>query len=322
MIETLDLGESITLDRIPLQTHSCYRMSVEGQQDRVHVHAVVGARRHPCLALLAGVHGDEYDGILALMQLLREVSSWPLEGSLIIVPVANPFAFAKAQRRTPEDDKDLNRVFPGSQQGTVSDRLAARLCTDVIRDADLIFTLHGSTSDGILAPWVEFLEGSGPLEQRTREAAEASGFTDLISLPRLKGVLISAAAGLEIPAIEGEVGGRGTTTPENVQFYMDRVRSVCSHTGILQASRQAKESKGVFRIWRLQDHEAEVHGIFLRSVELGQRIHKGEPMGTILDISGAVSAEVRSPVDAVIGGYRIHAGVQVGDRLVTLWCAT
>src|SRR5207302_1171863 len=217
----------MNVDELPLHSRQHFSLVSEESRDEfgagLPVHVLVGSKTRPCLALMAGVHGDEYDGILALQEVTREIEPSRLQGALIVIPVANPFAFEQSQRRTPEDDKDLNRVFPGSSRGTFSDRLADRLCLGVLQGADLVFTLHGSTSDGLLAPWIEFLEGSSPLEQATRDAAAASGFDDLIALPRLPGTLQTAMAEFRVPVIEGEVGGQGTTTKENVAYYRARV---------------------------------------------------------------------------------------------------
>lgn len=320
MDEQKSEGESIQVERLALQRQQRYDLMLDGYDRGIPVHVLVGTRHRPCLALVAGVHGDEYDGVLTLHQVVREAATWSLEGTLIIVPVANPFAFAGAQRRTPDDDKDLNRVFPGARQGTLTDRLADRLCADVLSGADLVFTLHGATASGILAPWIEFLEGGGTLEQKTREAAEASGFADLVALPRLPGVLLTEMAGLGVPAVEGEVGGLGTTKGENVQYYKGRVKSIAQHIGVLRWSDGQSRCDRAHRIWHLQRINTSVGGIFLRSVELQQRVRTGEVLGTILDRDGKMVAEVRAPVDGLIGGYRVHVGVRSGDRLFTLWC--
>jgi len=105
--EPVSTVKEIVIDHVPLNTHHRFHLlppdghAVPGAA--IDVGIVVGPRRRPCLALAAGVHGDEYDGIRALQELTREIEPERIQGTLIIVPVANPFAFAAAQRRTPED---------------------------------------------------------------------------------------------------------------------------------------------------------------------------------------------------------------------------
>ena len=315
---TIDGDDGFDLDRLPLRSRHAYALRIDGEADWVPVHVLVGGRRRPCLGLAAGVHGNEYEGMVTLSELLATLDPRTLDGSMIVVPVANPFAFRLGQRRTPQDDRDLNRVFPGSSTGTLSDRLADRLCR-VLGGADLVFTLHSAMADGMLAPWVEFLEGSSTLERTTYAAAVASGFLDLVALPRLPGVLLTALAERGVPVIEGEVGGLGETTAENVSYYTARVIAVARHLGVLAGGAVPDEARSAPRIWHLRGVEAEGDGVFRRAVELHEAVEPGAILGRLIDVRNGGDREVRSPVSAVVGGYRVHAGARAGDRLFTLW---
>ncbi len=291
----------------------------DGGTRAVPVHLLVGSAHRPCLALVAGVHGDEYDGILALHQVLRELEPAALLGSVIVIPVANPFAFDAAQRRTPADNADLNRVFPGRSDGGLSERLAWQLCHEVLQQAGLIFTLHGAGAWSSLSPWVEFQEVPGPLCHASYAAASASGFPDLISLPTPPGVLLSAMATMGIPLIEGEVGGRGTTQPDNVAYYRERVYAVMRHAGVLGPDGQAGHAAIEQRVWHLCYVEAPASGVLLRAVGLKDAVRRGDRLGEIVDIDGTVVATVVAPTDGLVGAHREHAGVRAGDQVFTLW---
>jgi predicted deacylase len=311
--------QALSVDTLPLQSRRAYEVSITGEADTVPVQVIVGRRRRPCLALVAGVHGNEYEGMVTLAEFQRSLEPGSLEGTLIIVPVANPFAFGAGQRRTPQDDGDLNRVFPGAPTGTLSERLAHRLCANVLAAADLVFTLHSAMGDGVLSPWIEFLEGTGALERATYAAALASGFSDLVALPRLPGVLQTALAERGVPVIEGEVGGLGTTTRANVAYYTARVLAVARHAGVMAGEAEPETGRHGPPVWHLRGVDAESTGVFQRSVELRQTVRAGDPIGTLLDIRDGSSREVRSPAAGMVGGHRIHVGVRAGDRLVTLW---
>jgi len=282
----------------------------------VPIQAIVGRSHHPCLALVGGVHGDEYDGILAVHEVAREVRPDELQGSLLLIAVANPFAFAVAQRHTPQDDKDLNRVFPGRPDGSLSERLAHALC-EVLSQADLAMTLHGGGARTELAPWIEFLDLPTPLGRVTYEAAAASGFPDLLALPPLPGRLITAMADLGVPVIEGEVGDRGETRRADVAYYRERIDAVARHVGVLPA--QAGQPGPSPRLWSLCPVDATADGIFLRRVELMQEVEQGTPLGEIVDLHGTVAAHIVAPSPGVVGAYRAHAGVRAGESVMTLW---
>ena len=318
-----------TVDRVCIDEYDRrrrYRLNVAIVANRegasMAVELLVGAARRPCLALVAGVHGDEHDGILALHQVIKELDPDHLQGTLLIIPVANPFACAAGQRRTPEDDADLNRVFPGMADGSLTERLAELLCQSVLRQADAVFSLHGAGTHGVLSPWIEFLDSPEPVGRASYEMARTSGFADLIALPKLPGRLLAAMGDLGVPLVEGEVGGRGTSTPSNVLFYKQRIYAVARHVGVLRRAGGTRQDGASIRVWHLGPRvTAEADGFFLGEVVLRQAVRKGDRLGTIVGLRGDVATVVRAPQDGVIGGYREHVGVQRGQVLVNLWTA-
>src|SRR5919108_584881 len=91
----------------------------------------------PRLAVVAGVHGNEFPGPLAVGRLSRSLRPEGLAGTVVLVPVANPLAFDAGTRVSPEDGVNLNRVFPGSADGSLTERLAWALVEGIVQDADL-----------------------------------------------------------------------------------------------------------------------------------------------------------------------------------------
>ncbi len=310
------------IEQIPAGTKRQFVVDVDTRDEApprsIPVTVVVGQRQSPCVAFVAAVHGDEYDGILALQELAREIDPAGLNGSLIIVPVANPFAFDAAQRRTPQDNKDLNRIFPGRADGSLTERLAHALCHEVLRRATLVCTLHGAMFTSVFTPWIEFLDVPGPVGQASYEAARASGFPELVALPNVPGILISAMADLGVPVIEGEVGGRGTMQRENVAYYKDRVYAIARHAGVLSAAGTPPAPRQEPRTWHLYHLTAEVSGILLNEVTLWQDVKKGDRLATMLDLQGDVVAEMHAPRDGKVAGYHEHAGVRPGEIVFSL----
>jgi predicted deacylase len=324
-IEPTWIADTVNFDDFPLGSRQRFSLAVEPNAAPPAPHldfqVVVGRRHHPRLILAAGIHGDEYDGILAVAGLAGELEPETLDGTVVLLPVVNPFAHAAGQRRTPEDNTDLNRVFPGRPDGTLSERLAHRLCQGLLRQADLIFTLHGAMASGYLTPWIEFLNEDSPVARATFELARATGIPDMIALANLPGRLQRSLADLGVPVVEGEVGGRGATRSENVAYYQERARRVMRHAGLLPPA-TSPETAATQTIWLLSSIDAATDGIFLRQVDLNAQVREGDLLGRIVDSSGAIRSEVRSPRAGKIGGYRDHAGVRVGDSLFTLWLPT
>ena len=84
-----------------------------------------GSMDGPVLGITAGVHGYEYAPILAGQQLIKKINSSELSGTIILVQIANVGSFlGRSPYTNPMDDKNLNRVFPGKADGTITERIA------------------------------------------------------------------------------------------------------------------------------------------------------------------------------------------------------
>jgi predicted deacylase len=282
----------------------------------VPVHVFVGLRAHPRLAVVGGVHGDEYDGIRAAQSLAKEQAPEALDGTLVVIPVANPSAFAAGQRPTAIDNVDLNRTFPGYASGGVTERLAYALCDKVLKHMDLVFTLHGGGAVTRLAWYLEFLDVDSDVGRRSYAAAAAAGFDNLIAFPDTKGYLLPALGKLGVPVIEGEVGGRGELRASNVDYYRARVAAVMKHLGLTAGAPEALPSS---KIWRNQDVLAQSTGVFQRDVDLHDPVRKGQCFGRVLDVEGEVLSEITCPYDGIVGGFRGHSWIQVGQMAVRIF---
>src|SRR5580704_19686758 len=122
---------------------------------QIPVTTIEGARPGPVLALIAGNHGYEYPPILALQQLPAEIDAASLSGTLILVHVANvPSFLGRTVYFSPVDGKNLNRVYPGRADGTVSERIAYAITTEIIGPADYVLDLHCGDGNESLRPYV------------------------------------------------------------------------------------------------------------------------------------------------------------------------
>ncbi|TMI82994.1 MAG: DUF2817 domain-containing protein, partial [Bacillati bacterium ANGP1] len=232
----LRISEWGDVDALALESRHAFDFAVapiaDGSWVTVPVKVAVGTRRRPRFVAIAGIHGDEPDGMLALLDFWDRLQSADLRGTIILVPVANPPAFAHHQRRNPLDNLDLNRSFPGHIDGTPTERLAYRLVHDILKGADFLFTLHSWYASGMVAPYVEFPEGASDVAVRSRQAAVAAGFTRLRAGGWPQGVLGLTAVEMGIPVLEAEIGGQGMSTRENRAAYADHLARLLQHLGI------------------------------------------------------------------------------------------
>ena len=106
----------------------------------------------PTALLVSGTHGDEYEGQVALCNLVKSLDPARIRGRVIILPAAN-FPAAMAGRRTsPIDEGNLNRLFPGDPDGTVTEQIAYHIEHELVPMADLVCDLHSGGSSLMYVP--------------------------------------------------------------------------------------------------------------------------------------------------------------------------
>ena len=135
-------------------------LEIEGGGQKLPLTLICGAKEGPTMMISAGVHGAEYIGVQVLSELSRELDPKDTAGNVICLHVANPSAFRDYVRFfVPEDGKNLNRVFPGKKDGTLSERIAWTI-TEKLQSKAVSFRLSlshfhqdGTGSSHCCRPW-------------------------------------------------------------------------------------------------------------------------------------------------------------------------
>lgn len=308
-------------EKLKLTSRSLLKLRLRGFGVGIRIEipffVLVGRERRPRALAIAGVHGDEYEGVAALQDMTQEINPRELRGTLTIVPVANPQAFSAGTRRNPVDLGDLNRSFPGNPNGTMSERLAHLLFHEFVLGSDCILSLHCWSKEATVVPYVEYIDENTRVGRRSFSAAAALGLKFLHPYKWHPGLLVAAATRIGIPAIEPEVGGMGTVTAPGQRIYRSIVYRFLGHLKML--STKETELEPVERHPKIIDHidlVANYAGLFRNTVSAGQDARQGDLLGTIRDLSGKVLERIHAPRSGAVGILRTFASVQPGDRLV------
>jgi predicted deacylase len=283
---------------------------------RIPFTVLVGAVRTPVALVIAGAHGDEYEGPAAIHDLIHELDPASIRGSIILVPVSNPLAFAAGTRRHPADNGDLNRTFPGKVDGGPSEQLAHLLMQEFALVSDCIFSLHGWSKEGSVLPYAEYAEGDTPAILASRDAAHSLGFQHLHPYRWPVGVLGNAVLTHGIPIVEAEIGGAGTITSEGQALYREVILRFLAHFKIVDFP-ALLDPKPV-----IVDHSdlfASQAGLFRSCVEPGDSLLADQEIGTVYAVDGSVLEILRSPRSGTVAILRRLASVQPGDRLLQLF---
>src|SRR5215472_11748138 len=209
----------------------------------IPVTIVRGAKPGLTLALIAGNHGYEYPPILALQRLRAQIDPASLAGTMILVHVANmPSFLGRTVYFSPADGKNLNRVYPGRSDGTVSERIAYAITTQVIERADFVLDLHCGDGNEWLRPYVyQAVTADERMNAEIARLALAFGI-DHILIDRNRPTDPAASLYCSTTAI---TRGKPALTVESGSLGMTDDKSVeCIVAGVLGVMRELKMTAG------------------------------------------------------------------------------
>ena len=265
-----------------------------------------GVRPGPVLALVAGTHGAEYPSIIALQRLRSAIAPAELSGAIIMVHVANmPSYLARTVYYSPVDHQNLNRVYPGKADGTISERIADTITREVIDRCTHLIDLHSGDANESLWPYVYwFTNGSPEVAEAGRQMVLAFGI-DHILIDRArptdpaKSLYTANTAILRgKPAFTTESGDMGLSDEESIARVERGIRGVLRQLA-MQATGPAPVEHPVW-LRSGTGLKSGATGIFHPAVQKGQTVSKGALIGHTTDFHGNTLEEVRAPFDGLV----------------------
>ena len=283
---------------------------------------VHGTKPGPVLALIAGVHGMEYPPILALQKLRTGIDPQPLAGTVILVHVANmPSYLGRTIYYSPVDDKNLNRVFPGKADGTISERIADVITREVIDRATHVVDIHCGDGNESLRPYLYWITSGGEqVAEAGRQMALAFGMDHVIvdrdrpADPAASLYLSNTAITRGKPALTIESGGMGRIDTDDILRIERGVRGLMKHLG-MSATGPGPIAAPVM-LERSEVLRSNFTGIFYAAVEKGHTVAEGAVIGRVTDFHGNLLEEIKAPFAGeilyVVGTPPMNKGEPVG----------
>jgi predicted deacylase len=243
----------------------------------------------PTALFVSGTHGDEYEGQVALCNLARTLKPEMIHGRVILLPAANLPAAIAGLRTSPIDDGNLNRVFPGDPEGSVTEQIAYFVEHELVRRADLVVDLHsGGSSLNYVPSALMTQDDENPARQAALLAALrafASPISYIGHAQPGQGAMRTTGGAAQRHgklALGTELGGSGTVSAAGLQIAERGLRNVLAHMGILPST--AAEA-GPTRILDVGGPDyfvyAPAEGLFEPLVEPGDTVQAGQPAARI-----------------------------------------
>ncbi len=256
----------------------------------------------PTALLVAGVHGDEYEGPIALSELIRQLDPKEIRGRLIMLPALNAPAVKAGRRTSPIDDLNLARAFPGDPDGTPTQQIAHYVARELLPRADFVLDLHaGGSSLEILTVALLRRHEDMALDARNEAAMRSFGAPmALAGASSEQRTLIAAAGKQSTTAFAVELGCAGSVSPTALAIARAGLVGFLAHTGIMPGGVTPYTGP----LWHIAGNDAFVYapadGVFEPIHTLGETVVAGQLAGSIHDLGQP--AEPPTPVRFERGG--------------------
>lgn len=186
-----------------------------------------GQKPGPRLWLSAAIHGDEINGVEIIRQVLEKIQPKQLQGTLLAVPVVNVFGFIEQSRYLP-DRRDLNRSFPGANNGSLASRLAYLFMKEIVNNSTHGIDLHTAASPRINLPQIR----ANLEDEHTQLFAKAFGAPLMIHATTRDGSLRQAASQKGIPILLYEAGEALRFDGEAIRIGVEGIMRVMEYLGM------------------------------------------------------------------------------------------
>lgn len=292
-------------------------VEVPGTPVKIPVTLINGAGEGKTVVITGGTHGGEYPGVETSIRIAKELEPADVCGRVAVLhPVNVPAFFAKSQYVGPYDGKNLNREFPGLATGTVSQRIAYFISSELFSQADFYMDLHGGDIHEELAPFVIYSKlGDEAQVQLALDGAKATGIKYVAGSVSTTGTF-GCAMTMGVPGFLAEIGNLGLWSEAEVEQYLAGVRNVLRMLNVIEG--EVKENKEAVILDRMEGLNAAHTGCWYPCVTIHDVVKTGQKIGEIRDCFGELLGEYYAPCDGVVLYVIRSLAINDGDPIIAL----
>ncbi len=318
---TVDLdapGKHLGHIRVPRQSN------LGGNASLVLPLGVVGGSEGPTALVIGGVHGDEPEGQVAALNLLRALRPEDVTGRVLVAPCLSIEA-SQAYTRLWPSGANLNRSFPGSPDGTADERLADFVTRELIARADIVVDIHSGGRSGLCLPWSEMHWVDDAAQRGAMVDGMLAWGTDwcvvYIDIAG-GGLLVGEAERQGKTVVSTELGGGGHVTAAIHRLARSGLENVLRTFGVLEGEPQPRRAKArIIMATDLADYVlAPESGLFEALVDLGDSVQAGQPVGRMhfLERPDRDPIEIVADSGGTVCVVRAIATTQQGDNVIVI----
>lgn len=268
----------------------------------------------PKIAILNGLHGLERTGAYLMPKLFKALKL--RRGTVAFIPFANPTSAQRNTRLTPEDNQDLNRLFPGSNNGTLSFRLADSIF-NCLKKFDLVIDVHTFPKMDMPIVGVFFSNIEDLKKQKLLNLIRIFGPDFIWNLDTVKGETVKAGSLIEmllkigVMAFSVEVPDVEIISQNQERKFINGVQSMVD----LLSQTKTRLTERRIPIVTREPAIAGSTGFFVPRKTVLQEVKKGDTVGEIINLDGFKSETVKAPISGPIVFVLKKTFVSKGERV-------
>lgn len=244
----------------------------------------------PTVLLTGGVHGDEYEGPIAISRLARDLDPGMIQGRVIMMPAVNIPAIMADTRLSPIDNWDINRCFPGNPKGTITQMIAHFLDHVILPMADISVDMHtaGHSGDSALSTNMHYLADPA-MREKTMAAAAAFGAPYNVVFAGVDegSTFTSCVERRGKISLGTELGGWGRVHIEGVRIGRRGVDNILKHLGVVEGEPDTTQRDGSPKTRHMMVRDPASYtfapraGLFEPTHNVGEEVRAGETAGWV-----------------------------------------
>lgn len=286
----------------------------DGSPIELPVAVINGRDTGKTLYVQAVSDGDELNGLGVVRRVVPRINPEKLTGAVIVVGIVNAHGFHVAQHRNPIDDIKLNRVYPGCESGTSSERLTARVY-EVAKQADYIIDLHQGSTSRMLDETRVRCGRRHRLHDNCLELAKTFNCGHVLDRRGPEGQLARVAPDDGIPTIDPELGGCVGWDDQSIRKGVQGVFNVLKYYDFYPGS---CERPTQVRARGFSSYTAPTGGLVSFRKELGEQVKRGDTLFDVTDVFGKRKGQTTAEQDGVFWRARRLPQVASGEYVCSV----
>lgn len=273
------------------------------------------------ISIVTGTHGDELDGQYICYEIIKKIQMYPekLKGIVDIYPDVNPLGIDMGSRGIPMFDLDMNRVFPGDNNGAVAEYTAAGLIDDII-GSDFCLDIHSSNIFLKEMPQLRMTEENKDKLLPYAKKLNADFIWIYSSKTVLDATLAYSLNNMGVPTLVAEMGVGHRINNEYCQQLIEGIFNLMTELEVWDDAPVNVRNSIVSTEGQVSFISAAGSGIFISSINSMGTIGMGTHIGDIIEpITGKVIQRIESPTDGIIFSLREHPVVYKGALIARVY---